>query len=118
MIALGKKLYFEKAISINKTKSCNSCHPIDNKGAGADNLKTGKGAIGKSGDRNDPPTMNAGFQIAQFWDGRAATLEEQAQGPPLNAIEMGMPNAEALVEVVFIAYWCAALSLNRICNPK
>ena len=98
MIALGKKLYFEKAISINKTQSCNSCHPIDDKGAGADNLKTGKGAIGKSGDRNDPPTMNAGFQIAQFWDGRAATLEEQAQGPPLNPIEMGMPNAEALVE--------------------
>jgi cytochrome c peroxidase len=98
MIALGKKLYFEKAISINKTQSCNSCHPLDNKGAGADNLKTGKGALGKSGDRNDPPTMNAGFQIAQFWDGRAATLEEQAQGPPLNPIEMGMPNAEALVE--------------------
>ena len=98
MISLGKKLYFEKVISINKTQSCNSCHPIDNKGAGADNLKTGKGALGKSGDRNDPPTMNAGFQIAQFWDGRAGTLEKQAQGPPLNPIEMGMPNAEALVE--------------------
>ncbi|MFA7061600.1 MAG: cytochrome c peroxidase, partial [Pedobacter sp.] len=98
MIALGKKLYFETAISINKTQSCNSCHPIDNKGAGADNLKTGKGAEGKFGDRNDPPTMNAGFQIAQFWDGRAATLEVQAQGPPLNPIEMGMPDAKALVD--------------------
>jgi len=98
MIALGQKLYFEKAISINNTQSCNSCHPIDNKDAGVDNLKTGKGALGKSGDRNDPPTMNAGFQIAQFWDGRAATLEEQAQGPPLNPIEMGMPNGEAVVE--------------------
>ena len=98
MIALGKQLYFEEAISINKTQSCNSCHPIDNKGAGADNLKTGKGALGKSGDRNDPPTMNAGFQIAQFWDGRAATLADQAQGPPLNPIEMGMPNGEAVAE--------------------
>jgi len=98
MITLGKRLYFEKNISINRTQSCNSCHFIDNKGAGADNLKTGKGALGKSGDRNDPSTMNAGFQIAQFWDGRAATLEEQAKGPPLNPIEMGMPNAEALVE--------------------
>lgn len=98
MIALGKRLYFEKDISINKTQSCNSCHPIENKGASADNRKTGKGAEGQDGDRNDPPTMNAGFQIAQFWDGRAATLEEQAQGPPLNPIEMGMPNAEALVE--------------------
>ena len=98
MIALGENLYFEKAISINKTQSCNSCHPIDNKGPGADNLKTGKGALGKSGDRNDPSTLNAGFQIAQFWDGRAATLEEQAQGPPLNPIEMGMPNGEAVAE--------------------
>ncbi|MHB8122127.1 MAG: cytochrome c peroxidase [Desulfuromonadaceae bacterium] len=98
MIALGKKLYFETAISINKTQSCNSCHPLDNKGAGADNLKTGKGAEGKFGDRNDPPTLNAGYQFAQFWDGRSATLEEQAQGPPLNPIEMGMPDAKALVE--------------------
>ena len=98
MIALGKKLYFEQGVSINKTQSCNSCHPIDNKGAGADNRKTGKGAEGKFGDRNDPPTLNAGFQIAQFWDGRAATLEQQAQGPPLNPIEMGMPNAAAVVE--------------------
>jgi len=98
MIALGKRLYFEEGISINKTQSCNSCHPLDNKGASADNRKTGKGAEGKFGDRNDPPTMNAGFQIAQFWDGRAATLEQQAQGPPLNPIEMGMPNAAALVE--------------------
>lgn len=98
MVALGKKLYFEKAISINKTQSCNSCHPLDNKGAGADNLKTGKGAEGKSGDRNDPSTMNAGFQIAQFWDGRAATLEDQAKGPPLNPIEMGMANGEAVAK--------------------
>jgi len=98
MIALGKKLYFETVISINKTQSCNSCHPIDNKGAGTDHLKTGKGALGKSSDRNDPPTMNAGFQIAQFWDGRAATLADQAQGPPLNPIEMGMPNGEAVAE--------------------
>ena len=98
MIDLGKKLYFEEGISINKTQSCNSCHPIDNNGIGADNRKTGKGATGKFGDRNDPPTMNAGFQIAQFWDGRAATLEKQSQGPPLNPIEMGMADGEAVVE--------------------
>lgn len=98
MIALGKQLYFEKAISINKTQSCNSCHPLDSKGAGADHLKTGKGAEGKFGDRNDPTTLNAGFQMAQFWDGRAATLEEQAKGPPLNPIEMGMANGEAVAQ--------------------
>lgn len=98
MIALGKKLYFEMGISINRTQSCNSCHPIDSKGAGADNLKTGKGAEGKFGNRNDPPTFNAGYQFAQFWDGRVGTLEKQSQGPPLNPIEMGMPNAEAVVK--------------------
>ena len=98
MAALGKKLYFEKNISINRTQSCNSCHPLDNNSAGADNLKTGHGALGKFGNRNDPPTMNAGFQVAQFWDGRAGTLEEQCQGPPLNPIEMGMPDAAAVVQ--------------------
>ena len=98
LIALGKKLYFEKAISINKTISCNSCHPIDNKGAGADHLKTGKGALGKFGPRNDPPTLNAGYQIAQFWDGRAATLADQAKGPPLTHVEMAMPDGEAVAE--------------------
>ena len=98
MTALGKRLYFEKGISINRTQSCNSCHPIDNNRAGADNLKTGRGAEGKFGNRNDPPTMNAGFQVAQFWDGRAGTLEEQCQGPPLNPIEMGMPDAASVVE--------------------
>ena len=97
-IELGKRLYFEKAISINRTQSCNSCHPVDNKGAGADHEVTGLGAEGKHGERNDPPTFNAGFQIAQFWDGRAATLEGQAKGPILNPIEMGMPNEAAVLQ--------------------
>ena len=96
MVDLGKKLYFEEAISIKKNQSCNTCHPIDNNQAGADNRKTGLGSEGKTGDNNDPSTLNAGFQIAQFWNGRAATLEEQAQGPPLNPIEMGMPDAAAV----------------------
>ncbi|MGM0377643.1 MAG: cytochrome c peroxidase [Bacteroidota bacterium] len=97
-IALGKKLYFEEAISINKTQSCNTCHPIDNNGASADHRKTGLGALGKFGPRNDPPTLNAGYQFAQFWDGRSPTLKDQAKGPVLNPIEMGMPNGEAVAE--------------------
>lgn len=96
MIALGNKLFFEKAVSINQTKSCSSCHFIENKGAGADHRKTGLGALGKFGDRNDPSVLNAGFQIAQFWDGRAPTLEEQAKGPPLNPIELAMPDGAAV----------------------
>jgi cytochrome c peroxidase len=97
-VALGKKLYFEEAISINKTQSCNDCHPINNKGAGADNRKTGLGALGKSGTRNDPSTLNAGFQIAQFWDGRSPDLADQAKGPVLNPVEMGMPSPKKVVE--------------------
>lgn len=100
MIELGEMLYFEKAMSINDTQSCNDCHPIDNGKTGADNRKTGLGALGESGDRNDPPTMNAGYQIAQFWDGRAATLKDQAGGPPLNPIEMGMPDSATLVNKI------------------
>jgi cytochrome c peroxidase len=91
-VALGKKLYFEKAISINRTQSCNDCHRVDQNRGGVDNLPTSKGAEGKFGGRNAPTTLNAGLHLAQFWDGRAADLAAQAKGPVLNPIEMGMPD--------------------------
>jgi cytochrome c peroxidase len=97
-IQLGEKLYFEKAISINNTQSCNDCHRVDEKLGGVDNRPTSKGAEGKFGGRNSPTTLNAGLHIAQFWDGRAADLKEQAKGPVLNPIEMGMPNEETVLE--------------------
>jgi cytochrome c peroxidase len=96
-VELGKKLYFETAISINRTQSCNSCHRLDEKLGGVDNLPTSEGAEGKFGDRNAPTTLNAGLHIAQFWDGRAADLAEQAKGPVLNPIEMGMGNEAAVL---------------------
>jgi cytochrome c peroxidase len=96
-IALGKKLYFETAISVNRTQSCNSCHRLDEKRGGVDNLPTSEGAEGEFGDRNSPTTLNAGLHIAQFWDGRAADLKEQAKGPVLNPIEMGMANEAAVL---------------------
>lgn len=99
-VTRGEKLYFESAISANGAQSCNSCHPIDSNGAGADNRKTGLGALGDIGGRNDPPTFNAGFQISQFWDGRAATLAEQAKGPVLNPVEMAMPSEQAVLDVL------------------
>jgi cytochrome c peroxidase len=97
-IALGKKLYFEECISINRKQSCNSCHRLDEKLAGVDNLPTSKGAEGKFGGRNAPTTLNAGLHIAQFWDGRAPDLAAQAKGPVLNPIEMGMPNEKVVLE--------------------
>lgn len=98
MIRLGRKLYNEQKISINGTQSCNSCHRLDGNRAGVDNEPTSPGAEGKRGGRNSPTTLNAGFHIAQFWDGRAADLVEQAKGPVLNPIEMGMPNEAAVLE--------------------
>jgi cytochrome c peroxidase len=97
-IRLGRKLYFETAISINKTQSCNSCHRLDERRAGVDNLPTSKGAEGQFGGRNAPTTLNAGLHIAQFWDGRAPDLAAQAKGPVMNPIEMGMPNEAAVLE--------------------
>ena len=98
LVELGKKLYFEKALSKNRTQSCNSCHAVDGGRAGVDNEPTSPGAFGKRGGRNSPTTLNAGFHLAQFWDGRAPDLKEQAKGPILNPIEMGMPAAPEVVE--------------------
>lgn len=98
LIALGKMLYFEDGISVNKTQSCNACHPIDANQGGADNLTTSKGAVGTFGTRNSPTVLNAGFQFAQFWDGRAKDLAEQAKGPITNPIEMGMPTEADVVK--------------------
>lgn len=98
LIALGKLLFFEPELSINRTQSCSSCHPIDGKRSGADNLAYSPGAMGILGIRNAPTVLNAGFQISLFWDGRASDLAEQAKGPILNAIEMGMPHIDACLE--------------------
>lgn len=88
LIRLGEKLYFEKRLSANDTQSCNSCHNVVGKAAGVDNLPTSPGAFGKNGARNSPTVLNAGFHLAQFWDGRAKDLKEQAKGPILNPVEM------------------------------
>lgn len=100
LIELGKKLFFEKRLSKNDSQSCNSCHNVEGKGGGVDNQKTSTGAFGEKGGRNSPTVLNAGFQFAQFWDGRAATLKDQAKGPILNPIEMAMPNEKAAVEKI------------------
>ena len=99
-IALGKKLFFEKRLSINDTQSCASCHILENGSAGVDNLPTSPGARGEKGTRNSPTVLNAGWQDSQFWDGRAEDLVEQAKGPILNPIEMGMPDEKAVVEKI------------------
>lgn len=100
LVELGKKLYFETALSLDNTMSCNTCHNILDKKGGVDNQPTSKGVKGQNGDRNSPTVLNAGFHIAQFWDGRAKDLVEQAKGPILNPIEMAMPNEKAVEEKI------------------
>ncbi len=89
-IALGKRLYFERGISTHKNQACHDCHLLTEGRAGTDHTPTSKGTIGEFGKRNSPTVINAGFQFAQFWDGRSPDLVDQAKGPVLNPIEMGM----------------------------
>jgi cytochrome c peroxidase len=98
MVALGKDLFFETELSENRTQSCNTCHRVDGNLGGVDNEATSPGAFGKRGGRNSPTVLNAGFQLSQFWDGRAEDLVEQAKGPVLNPIEMAMPSEAVVIE--------------------
>ncbi len=97
-INLGRQLYYETRISKGGKMSCNSCHMLDK--FGQDNLPFSPGHEGKLGGRSSPSTYNAALHIAQFWDGRAPSVEEQAKGPVLNPVEMGMPSADFVVEVL------------------
>ena len=97
-IQLGRMLYFEKRLSKNHDVSCNSCHMLDK--YGVDNKPTSPGHKGQLGGRNSPTVYNAGGHIAQFWDGRAKDLEEQAKGPILNPVEMAMPDEATVVTVL------------------
>lgn len=98
LILLGEKLYFEKRLSQNNSMSCNTCHRVDEGRGGVDNEPTSPGAFGKRGGRNSPTVLNAGFQFAQFWDGRAEDLAAQAKGPILNPIEMAMASDKDVLE--------------------
>ncbi len=97
-IALGRMLYYETRISKHGNQSCNSCHHLED--FGADTGRVSVGSAGDLGGRNSPTAYNAAGHVAQFWDGRAATVEEQAKGPILNPVEMGMPSAAAVIRVL------------------
>ena len=96
-VALGRMLYFDTRLSKNHDLSCNSCHLLDK--YGVDGTKVSKGHRGQLGTRNAPTVYNAGALSSQFWDGRAATLEEQAKGPIQNPIEMGEDPAHLIAEL-------------------
>ena len=97
-VELGKMLYYEPRLSKSNTISCNSCHNLAT--YGVDNLPTSIGHRWAIGSSNSPTTLNAAAQVAQFWDGRAPDVEEQAKGPILNPKEMGLAHANVAVENV------------------
>lgn len=86
LVELGKALYFDPRLSKSGFISCNSCHNVGM--GGADFQETSVGHGWKRGPRNSPTVLNAVFNIAQFWDGRAEDLKEQAKGPVQAAVEM------------------------------
>ena len=114
--ALGEVLFFDKSISFNKTQSCSTCHNPDT--AFVDQRKNSANQMVSEGDnphlhgnRNANTALYAMFSPnfhfdkkiqdyvgGQFWDGRAKDLAEQAGGPPVNPVEMGMPDKKAIVE--------------------
>jgi cytochrome c peroxidase len=94
-VALGRRLYFEPRLSRDGTVACATCHDVSR--GFTDRRGTSEGIGDKLGQRNSPTTLNAVLFQTQFWDGRAATLEDQAKLPIVNPIEMGQPNGEAAI---------------------
>jgi cytochrome c peroxidase len=95
-IKLGKTLFFDPRFSEHGTISCNSCHNV--MAGGDDNRPNSIGMHDARGGRSAPTVWNAAFQGVQFWDGRAPSLEEQAKGPVVNPVEMGMSSLDAAME--------------------
>jgi len=93
-VELGKKLYFDPRLSKSGFISCNSCHNLSM--GGTDNLKTSIGHNWHQGPINAPTVLNSSLNLAQFWDGRAADLKEQAAGPIANPGEMALSHTLAL----------------------
>ncbi|MFO1463146.1 MAG: cytochrome c peroxidase [bacterium] len=94
-IELGRLLYFDKRLSKDVTISCASCH--DPKRGWTDNQPVSDGIHGGKGTRSAPTVINSTYNLVQFWDGRAKNLEEQALGPIINPVEMGMASHDEMV---------------------
>jgi cytochrome c peroxidase len=86
-VALGQQLFFDRSLSGDDTLNCASCHNLTK--GGTDQAKVATGIRGQQGPINSPTVYNALYNIAQFWDGRAKDLREQAAGPVANPTEMG-----------------------------
>lgn len=97
-VKLGRKLFFEKSLSLDGSISCATCHIPDKGFSSPERFSAGVG--GKRGNRHAPTIINRLYSAAQFWDGRASSLEDQALGPVQNPVEMGMPDMRLVVETL------------------
>ncbi len=97
-VTLGKMLFMDPRFSSTGTVSCNSCHNVME--GGDDSRTFSMGVHGKTGGRNAPTVWNSAFHSVQFWDGRAALLEDQAKGPVTNPVEMGVLEIEQAMNKV------------------
>lgn len=93
-VELGKMLFFDPRLSKSGFISCNSCHNLSM--GGSDNLKSSIGHGWQKGPINSPTVLNSRFNLAQFWDGRAKDLKEQAGGPIANPGEMAFSHVHAV----------------------
>ncbi len=105
MAELGKKLYFDPRLSKSGFISCNSCHNLSM--GGTDNIKTSIGDHWQQGPINAPTVLNSSMNLAQFWDGRAKDLKEQAGGPIANPGEMGFTHELAVKVLASIPQYTA-----------
>lgn len=104
-VDLGKMLYFEPRLSESHSISCNSCHMVGM--GGVDLQETSLGHRWQHGGRNAPTVYNAVFDVAQFWDGRAKDLEQQAGGPLVNPVEMDTTEAHVVEQLKGIPGYAA-----------
>ncbi len=106
-IALGDKLFHDDRFSTTGEVSCSTCHELE-KGFTDSPLSTSEGILGLTGTRNSPTTTNAAYFKTFFWDGRSPSLEDQAQHPFLNPVEMGLETHDPILKVVVSDPECVA----------
>ncbi|MDM3871720.1 cytochrome-c peroxidase [Porticoccus sp. W117] len=102
-VQLGKRLFHSTELSRDNSISCASCHKVG--GGGDDDLPFAVGVDGQVGPINSPTVLNSSLNAFQFWDGRAATLEEQAEGPIHNPLEMGSSWQEVIEKLSGSSAW-------------
>ncbi len=116
MVELGKKLFFDPRLSKSGFISCNSCHNLSM--GGTDNLKTSIGHNWNQGPINSPTVLNSSLNLAQFWDGRAKDLKEQAGGPIANPGEMAFTHelAVGLLQTIpgYVAEYTLVFGTDKI----